>query len=253
MAAPTFTITALVVGHTKLGESDLILTLLAEDGSQYRAVAKGARKPSSVFASRLELYSVATLLLAKGKTLDIVKEARLLNAHENLRIDFVRSACAAPIAELLSKATLQDQPTLRLFDLAESALTSLEASHTKPEIICLATLLKALAFLGFKPIFNNCISCGLEINFSQPLQAFSYFDGGCLCAGCRSFHETTQLDSFMLKWANTLLYSKFSDMDQFNIPTQTLVQAYSFTSEWVHVHLGLNLKSLTFLRKNILL
>ena len=40
-----------VLRKTKLGESDLILTLLSSDGSQIRAVAKGARKPKSPFST----------------------------------------------------------------------------------------------------------------------------------------------------------------------------------------------------------
>ena len=74
--------------RTKLGESDVICTLLSSDGSQIRAVAKGARKPSSSFASRLEVCSVCDLLLCQGKSLDIVKEARLLQGNEHLRGDY---------------------------------------------------------------------------------------------------------------------------------------------------------------------
>ena len=96
MASPTKTITALVLRRTKLGETDVIVTLLAEDGSQVKAVAKGARKPTSSFASRLELYSVAKILVAEGKNLDIVKEVRLLEGNEALRNDFFRSSASAP-------------------------------------------------------------------------------------------------------------------------------------------------------------
>ena len=81
MARPTYTARVIVVRKTKLGESDLILTLLAEDGSQLRAVAKGARKPKSSFASRLELFSVADVLCAKGRSLDVVSEARLVEGN----------------------------------------------------------------------------------------------------------------------------------------------------------------------------
>ncbi len=77
MASATYTARAIVLRKTKLGESDLIVTLLAQDGSQIRAVAKGARKPSSPFAARLELYSSVDLLCSKGRSLDIVKEARI--------------------------------------------------------------------------------------------------------------------------------------------------------------------------------
>ena len=64
MASPTYTARALVLRKTKLGETDLVLTLLAEDGSQMRAVAKGARKPANAFSARLELYSVVDVLLS---------------------------------------------------------------------------------------------------------------------------------------------------------------------------------------------
>ena len=62
MARPTYTTRAIVIKKTKLGESDLILTLLAQDGAQLRVIAKGARKPQSPFASRLELFAVSDLL-----------------------------------------------------------------------------------------------------------------------------------------------------------------------------------------------
>ena len=39
----TYRTNAIVLDRTKLGEQDLILTLLASDGSEVRAVAKGAR------------------------------------------------------------------------------------------------------------------------------------------------------------------------------------------------------------------
>ena len=67
MAGPTYSLHAIVLRKTKLGESDLILTLLAEDGRQVRAVAKGARKPNSAFSSRLEIFAEVEALMASGK------------------------------------------------------------------------------------------------------------------------------------------------------------------------------------------
>ena len=73
MAADTYSLQALVLRKTKLGETDLIVTLLAQDGRQVRAVAKGARKPNSSFASRLEIFS------ACGKTWSM-RQLRLLSS-----------------------------------------------------------------------------------------------------------------------------------------------------------------------------
>ena len=69
MASATYQSRVLVVKRTKLGETDCICTLLSQDGSQIRAVAKGARKPTSPFTSRLELFSVCDVLFAKGSRL----------------------------------------------------------------------------------------------------------------------------------------------------------------------------------------
>ena len=95
MAADTYSLQALVLRKTKLGETDLIVTLLAQDGRQVRAVAKGARKPNSSFATRLEIFSEVDLLLVCGKSLDIVKEAKLFNAHIGVREDMEHAAAAA--------------------------------------------------------------------------------------------------------------------------------------------------------------
>lgn len=253
MAAPTYTIDALVLRRTKLGETDVIVTLLAEDGSQHKAVAKGARKPTSSFASRLELFSSATLLLAQGKNLDIVKEVRLTDGHANLRNDFFRASAAAPLVELLAKATFPEQPTARLYDLSSRTLTALEETSNDPLIITLAGMLKALAFLGFRPTFQECVGCGRSIDLEiANEQAFSYFDGGAVCPTCASCHETTLLDASMLQWCNTLLYSTLDEALSFQIPPAMLKDALAFTNEWIHLHLGITMRSIGFLFKNIL-
>lgn len=254
MAAPTRMITGLVLRRTKLGESDVIVTILAEDGSQYKAVAKGARKPTSSFASRLELYSVATILLAQGKNLDIVKEVRLIEGNAVLRSDYLRASASAPLVELLAKATFQDQPTPRLFDLSISTLATLAHTEENPLIITLAGLIKVLAFLGFRPTFQECVGCGSPLDLNECCnQAFSYFDGGSICQHCAPGHETTLLDASMLQWCNTLLYSTLDEAQTFQVPDLTIREAFVFMNEWIHVHLGLNLRSITFLFKNILM
>lgn len=252
MASPTFSITGIVVGHTKLGETDMIITILAEDGSQYKAVAKGARKPTSTFASRLELFSVATILLAQGKNLDIVKEARLVTGNACLRSDYLLSSAASPIVELLAKATFQDQPTPRLFELAKRALEELPAA-SEPLAITLATLLKLLAFLGFRPTFQECVSCGSALDLQAGgSQAFSYFDGGSICPHCIAEHETTYLDAGMLAWCNGLLYTTLEEASKYELLAQTLVQSFTFVNEWIKLHLGVNMRSITYLFKNAL-
>lgn len=74
----TYRTCVIVLDKTKLKETDLILTLLARDGREIRAVAKGARKPGSRLAARCELFCTVDLLLAKGRSLDVVSQADLV-------------------------------------------------------------------------------------------------------------------------------------------------------------------------------
>ncbi|MEI3230765.1 MAG: DNA repair protein RecO [Gordonibacter pamelaeae] len=164
MASATYTARAIVLRKTKLGESDLIVTLLAQDGSQVRAVAKGARKPSSPFAARLELYSSVDLLCSEGRSLDIVKEARIASSNERLRRDLEHAACAAPMAELLDRVTQEGLANPRLFALTEAALDALDgALAPQAPAVCAAHLLKALAFSGLRPSLSSCAVCGADV------------------------------------------------------------------------------------------
>ena len=163
MAQSTYNARVLVLRKTKLGESDLILSLLAQDGSQIRAVAKGARKPTSQFSSRLELYAQADVLLAQGRSLDIVKEARLIAGNAPLRQSMELAACAAPIAELLDRITQPGLEVPKLFALTHTAFDMLAASNPEhAPAICAAWLLKAFAFLGIRPSLRVRRAAGLR-------------------------------------------------------------------------------------------
>ena len=161
MARPTYRARVLVIRKTKLGETDLILTMLAEDGSQLRAVAKGARKPSGAFASRLELFCEADVLLVRGKSLDIVKEARLICGNAQVRESLERASAASVMVELLDRATQPDLPSPKLFPMTHAALAALAAANVAhAPAICAAHLLKTFAFAGVRPTLAECSLCG---------------------------------------------------------------------------------------------
>ena len=71
----TYRTKVVVLDKTKLKETDLILTMLDERGRQVRAVAKGARKPGGRLAARCELFCTVDMLLAHGRSLDVVSQA----------------------------------------------------------------------------------------------------------------------------------------------------------------------------------
>ena len=106
----TYRTRAIVLDRTKLAEQDLILTLLAADGRQVRAVAKGARKPGGRLAARVELFCETDFLLAEGRSLDVVSEAQTVEPHARLRGDYERVAAASAVAEVARLTCFEDAP-----------------------------------------------------------------------------------------------------------------------------------------------
>ncbi len=254
MPAATYKARVVVLRKTKLGESDLILTMLAEDGSQLRAVAKGARKPQSPFSSRLELYSIADVMNAEGRNLDIVKEARLVEGNDALRGDMAKTSAASCMAELLERISQADLETPHLFDLTQVALASLcDADDAAVLYITAAHLLKALAFAGLRPSLDSCVLCSRTVDIDGERSVrFSFLEGGIVCDECMpatsSPCATVQAD--VLAWARALLLSTFADIVQMpGIPESrdAICEVLRLCQQWIGVHVGSNLKSLRLL------
>ncbi|MDO4291144.1 MAG: DNA repair protein RecO [Eggerthellaceae bacterium] len=248
-ASPTYTARACVLRKTKLGEADLIVTLIASDGSQMRAVAKGARKPKSTFASRLELYTEVDVLCARGKSLDIVKEARLVAPRARVRSSLEHAAGAACMAELLERVTQENLPVPRLFDMTHVALDALERAEAEQvPLITAAHLLKALSFAGLRPHLSSCVACGADVDAQRgaPLR-LAVAEGGVVCEACARHAQTVPLSAVAAAWAQAALGSTFSQLLQTDAPLQAGVDLLHLAQTWCVAHVGARCKSIEFL------
>ena len=64
------------------GEADRLLTVFAERG-KVTLLAKGVRRQASRKAGHLEPFTHVELLVAKGKSLDLVTQAETVEAHRH--------------------------------------------------------------------------------------------------------------------------------------------------------------------------
>lgn len=253
MAGPTYSLHAIVLRKTKLGESDLILTLLAEDGRQVRAVAKGARKPNSPFSSRLEIFAEVEALMASGKSLDIVKEVRLVDAHQGIVFDAQHAAACAPVVDLASRLTQPDLASPKMFALLSSALGHACSCNAEEALaVCAAFMLKAFSFAGFRPCFDCCVGCGISMPLSCTETArdtvlFSAAEGGVVCSRCLLFSDAQRIPVEVLSWAHFLLMSTFDDVVASKPPCRVIFEILHLCQSWVREHVGSRLKSLDFL------
>src|SRR3989304_4519194 len=96
---------AVVVRAMDLGEADRILTLLTPGLGKLRAVAKGVRRSQSKLGGHLDLLTRSSVMVARGKNLDIITQAQGLDSFLPLRNDLMRLGCGLYAAELAERFT----------------------------------------------------------------------------------------------------------------------------------------------------
>ncbi|MGI6229587.1 MAG: DNA repair protein RecO [Tractidigestivibacter sp.] len=245
MASRTYRTKAIVLQKTKLGEQDLILTMLAADGCQVRAVAKGARKPGGRLAARCELFSETDFLIARGRNLDVVSEASLLEPHANLRGDYLRFTAGECVLELARTTCFQDAPDPFLYPLLSRALRALEEAPDQAhlDLACAAYAFKVCAHGGWRPVLDSCVACG------DPHPTwFSVQAGGALCESCaREVEGAEPVSEEWLAWVAALIGLTFDQLQEAAVTSETALSLLSTAHVWCATHLDARLRAFEFL------
>ena len=246
----TYKLKGIVLRKTKLADKDLIITILAESGEECRAVAKGARKPGGSLAARLELFTTCDLMLARGRSLDVVTEARISPGCDMKTLGLEQSACASVVAELICHVAQQGLEQPRLFDMTAAAFSAI--AQERPEqalLVTVADLIKTMALMGYRPSLSSCISCGRAIEYDRDDMRIpvSIIDGGVVCPSCPRPSDSVLIEPGIAQWHNALLTSTFSEIATFKIDLSTTFDLLQFVRQWIRVHTGRDLKSFDFL------
>jgi len=176
-----YRVSAVVIRQRNLGEADRILTLYTRERGKISAVAKGVRRARSKLAGSLQLFSLAEIQLAAGRSLEVATQARALDSFYGLRRDLSRYSHASYAAELLDALTDEGLPDEMLFDLLVAALQALDAG-ADPGTVIRAFELHLLNRLGYGPELDQCVSCGAAVGSGA--HGFSIAQGGVVCSRC---------------------------------------------------------------------
>jgi len=104
--------TGLILRTQPLTDTSLIVNWITPDLGRISTVAKGARRPKSPFAGRLDLFFECEFNFVRSRRseLHILREVRLVNSHPALRLDLDRLQMAAYAAALIQTATETETP-----------------------------------------------------------------------------------------------------------------------------------------------
>jgi DNA repair protein RecO (recombination protein O) len=240
---PTYRDEAVVLRTHSLGEADRIVTMLGRRRGKIRAVAKGVRRTTSRFGSRLEPFMVVDLQCYEGRSLDVIQQAESLGAYgAPIAADYGAFTAANAIAETADRLT--DEASQQQYLLLVGALRSLARGEHGPTLTLDSYLLRALSLAGWAPSIIDCAVTGIP----GPHSAFVVQLGGMVAdevappGAPRLTPQTVELLSALLtgEWA----VAEAAD-------GTTRAQASGVIAAYTQWHLERGLKSLNHLDKGM--
>lgn len=238
---------AIVLRRRDFGEADRLLTLLTPNYGKIRAIAKGARKSSSRKAGHLEPFMRTRMLFARGRSLDLITQAELVDAYRPLREDLVRSTYAGHAVELLDQFTAENDAQPELYALLAEALGWLSETQ---DLLLIARYyeLRLLGLVGFQPRLFQCVGCGMVIEPED--QFFSAELGGILCPGCQPADGKAQSISLgALKLLRFLQTRSYGTIKVLRVRRELHAEVETIMHRYVQHLLERRLQSADFLRR----
>ena len=175
---------AIVLRSMDLGEADRVLTVLTPHHGKLRVIAKGIRRTRSRLGGGLEPFSDVHLVLAVGRTFDIVTQIALEEPHLGLRDDLHSTAAAWYLVELADRFCEGAADSRGAFLLLAQGLSALDAApgEVGREVVARWYELALLDAMGFRPELAQCLECGAEIGPEG--NTYSAVGGGVLGPEC---------------------------------------------------------------------
>ncbi|MCC7373024.1 MAG: DNA repair protein RecO [Verrucomicrobiales bacterium] len=144
--------TGVVLRIRPLTETSLIVHWLTAEAGRISTVARGARRPKSVFRGKLDLFHEADLTFRRSRTSDLhtLSEVVLRGTLATLRTDWRKLRQAAYGATLIELATEADTPVPEFWEEFRGFLRRVDAAPVSV-LPVMALELRTLEILGLTP------------------------------------------------------------------------------------------------------
>lgn len=173
--------TAIILKSSRLSEADKILHLYSPDYGPIRAVAKSAYKINSKIAAKSQVLNICEFQIAKGRNLDIIKEATLLESFRKINSNYDALSLACFWVDIVDHVAVNDEHYMEPYGLLIAALVELNQIEDKSlaELINLSVkfIWDLIDALGYKPELDICSLSGKKRFCDQVPQYFDFDNG----------------------------------------------------------------------------
>ena len=230
-----------------LSESDKIIVMYSKDKGLIKGVAKGVKKPKSKLGARMDLLVANKLMLYKGKSLDRICQADVLNTFNKTRRDMDKIFYSFYIREVVSNFGVEDDPcSSEVYELLYKALEKISDAENKVGILIavIKFQLKMMQISGFGIEFETCLGCGCHLD--EENMYFSAQTGGVVCAKCnQTLHLKTVMHYKIRDFLNALVQFDFDYKSEYEdkATEKVCTVCFDLLKEYINLHSSKKFKS----------
>lgn len=214
-----------------LSESDKIIVMYSKDKGLIRGVAKGVKKPKSKLGARMDLLVANTLMLHKGKNLDTICQAEVLNTFNKTRQDIDKIFYSMYVTEVVNNFGLEEDPSSEvIYNLLYKALNTISSAQNKVEILIavIKFQLKMMIESGFSLEFDTCLHC--QCNIGKETMYFIPTAGGVVCKNCagKLYSAKKQMPHKLRDFFKQMAINDFDEIGEYETKANEKVCTVSF-------------------------
>ena len=164
------------------GEADRILTLITPGLGKIKAIAKGIRRPTSRIGGSVEPFAELQLVLAHGRTFDVVTQVSVIHPWLRMRDNLVSFGTASYLAELANGTLEERHAAESVYVLLKRAYEILDAGMA-PARVARWFEMHLADELGVRPEVDRCAECDRMLESTERYRWWPA-SGGIVCERC---------------------------------------------------------------------
>jgi DNA repair protein RecO (recombination protein O) len=237
---------AIVLSRFDYGEADRILTLITPLHGKLKAIAKGIRRPTSRIGGSLEPFAELNVLLARGRTFEVVTQVSVGHAWLKLRDSLESAATAWYLAELADRSLEERHAAEPVYSLLKRAYELLDAGMA-PNRVARWFEMHLADELGVRPEVDRCVECDRVLEVDGQFRWVPLL-GGVLCDRCPGPpHDRTGLGLEALKLLKAYQRQDVEAIAALRVAPETEREVESALRDFVRHALEREARSLAFL------
>ncbi len=176
MKERSFTLKALVIRRTNVGETDRIVSLLSQEKGKFSCVAKGVRKVTSSNRAYLEPGSLLTVHCIVTKSLPILTQTKLIDDTSKMHGNLAAFRALSQILEIIDALFVEEEIDSEVFMQALKLRNQIVYNQVSSKLIRqqLSKLITALGFQDPSLSPYETITEYIQSLIGKPLKSYDF-------------------------------------------------------------------------------